>query len=100
MYNKQKLTRRSRKFGWGYSFTPSGTGPRTIERPTKPNYVGTIKQVFEAKASDKTYNAHKDTALSSQQYFLNGFPVKGDPNLIYDLYMLLEGQVDEIEVKV
>ena len=43
---------RSRKFGFGYTCTPTGNGTE-IETPSKPDYTGTLKQVQEAVDADR-----------------------------------------------
>jgi len=90
----QKLTRRSRKFGWGYSFTPI-RNTCDITRPSKPDYEGTVRQVLNCISSDRTWNANR-SAFSSAQFFLDGKPIYFISE--FDLDDLLDGRTDEIEV--
>lgn len=71
MPKKFKATRRSKKFGWGYSTNPSGDGPYGITPPTSPDYEGTIGQVTDAIASDPVYN-NLGGAFSATRWFLKG----------------------------
>ena len=48
--------RRSRKFGWSYSTTPTGRGIE-IERPEHPMYTGTIRQLLAVRAADRTFQS-------------------------------------------
>ena len=58
-----EVTRRSRKFGWGYS----------IKVPISPSYTGTINQVSGAKYKDPYYN--KLDAVYNSCWFYNGKPI-------------------------
>lgn len=50
-----KNYRRSRKFGWGWSTTPIGEDAYSIERPSIPDYEGTLNQLDEAISNDKAF---------------------------------------------
>ena len=50
-----KNYRRSRKFGWGWSTTPTGEDAYSIEAPTVPDYEGTLKQLDEAINNDRAF---------------------------------------------
>lgn len=56
-----KATRRSKKFGWGYSIRP----------PTSPDYEGTIGQVTDAIATDPIYN-NLGGAFYATRWFFKG----------------------------
>jgi hypothetical protein len=45
---------RTRKWGWGWSNTPTGEDAWSIELPSKPEYTGTLKQVYGNINSDRT----------------------------------------------
>jgi len=65
-----KNYRKSRKFGWGYSFTPTGEDAYSIKIPTAPDYTGTLSQIQNKKDSDKTFQ--ETTAFSSTAWFYSG----------------------------
>lgn len=71
MPKKLKATRRSKKFGWGYSTNPSGDGPHSISAPTSPDYEGTIGQVTDKIAEDPVYN-NLGGAFSATRWFFKG----------------------------
>jgi hypothetical protein len=64
---------RRRKWGWGYSFSPTGNGTE-IRTPTEPNYTGTLGQISEARENDPILKAHSN-CYSSSQWFWNGRPI-------------------------
>lgn len=74
MPEELRATRRSKKFGWGYSTNPSGDGPYSISAPTSPDYEGTIGQVTDAIASDPVYN-NLGGAFSATRWFYRGQPI-------------------------
>lgn len=49
--------KRSKKFGWGWSCTPTGDGPYSIETPTHPDVTGTIAQIQEHIRDDRAFNS-------------------------------------------
>lgn len=55
------ITRRSRNIGWDFStnVTDNGNGGWRIESPTKPYYIGTVKQVLDSINKDRTYASVK-----------------------------------------
>ena len=65
-----EVTRRSRKFGWGYSTNPTGDDAYSIKVPTSPRYTGTINQVSGAKSEDPYYN--KLGVAYNSCWFYNG----------------------------
>ena len=65
---------RKRRWGWGFSTTPSGNGPYSIELPTAPDYVGTIGQISEAIASDVVFHS-LGGAFYATQDFWDGHPI-------------------------
>lgn len=62
---------RDKKFGIGYSFTPTGKGTG-IETPSKPDYTGTMSQCIKALGGDRTYQAHQQSAFNNVAWFYNG----------------------------
>jgi len=70
-----KNVNRQRAFGFGWSTIPSGD---SIEEPEHPDYVGTIRQVFQARADDpawRAYGSPRATSRSACLWFLNGKPI-------------------------
>jgi hypothetical protein len=59
-----------KKWGWGYSFTPTGNGTEI----RTPDYVGTLGQISEAKEADPILKAHSN-CYSSSRWFWDGRPV-------------------------
>lgn len=41
-----------KRFGWGWSTTPTGKDAYSIELPSAPDHTGTVKQVREASQAD------------------------------------------------
>jgi hypothetical protein len=69
-----KNPNRTRKWGWGYSTTPSGVDAYSIVPPTRPDYVGTLKQVREAIRNDRAYNS-LGGAFHCDRWFYDGKPL-------------------------
>lgn len=72
-----KVSRNSRKWGWGYSVTPTGNGTE-IETPIEPNYTGTIKQVVQQMQEDRTLQSYDGGTFMTRRWFWDGKPVKFD----------------------
>ncbi len=51
-----KNFRKNRKFGWGWSTTPTGEDAYSIETPDAPDYEGTLNQLQEARRNDRAFN--------------------------------------------
>ena len=47
---------RSRKFGWGWTTSPTGQGT-SIEIPTSPDYTGTLGQLRQDRADDRAFHS-------------------------------------------
>jgi hypothetical protein len=70
---------RSRRWGFGYCTSPTGDGPYSIEVPNRPEHTGTIRQVREAIASDRTYRSFVSGGVFfTRQWFFDGQPVMRD----------------------
>lgn len=68
---------RTRKWGWGYSCTPTGHGTE-IEQPVKPDYVGTLNQVAKAQATDRTFKSLRSGGtFTSTATFYDGKVIEG-----------------------
>ena len=94
-----KITRKTKSFGWGYSFTPTGADAYSIVPPAAPDHTGTVKQVIAARDEDRTWNA-RGGAFYSTAYFIGGNRIVEDAiELEYKLAELLDGVVDEIDVE-
>ena len=70
MVKTVKNPNRSRKFGWGYTFQPTGKGTQ-IETPEHPKHEGTIGQCLKAQRDDRTYQAHRN-AFHTTAWFYEG----------------------------
>lgn len=73
----QKITisnpTRIRKWGWEYSTAPTGRDAYSIALPTKPYYTGTLKQVQQSIANDKTFKSVKSGGtFYNAAWFYNG----------------------------
>lgn len=69
---------RTRKWGWGWSCTPTGNDALSIERPGKPDYVGTFKQIREAQDTDRTYKSLRSgDTFTNSAIFYDGQVVEG-----------------------
>jgi len=66
-----KNYRRSRKFGWGYSFTPTGEDAYSIKTPAAPDHTGTLSQIADAIQHDRTWQA-KGGAFYNTAWFHDG----------------------------
>lgn len=44
-----------RKWGWGYSTTPSGRDAWSILPPSGPDHTGTLNQIFKAIETDESW---------------------------------------------
>jgi hypothetical protein len=64
--------RNDKRFGWGYSFTPTGRDPYSIEFPTSPDHTGTLDQIDDARDKDRTWQAHSQGAFYNTAYFYKG----------------------------
>lgn len=51
------VDRNSKKFGWGWSCTPTGEDAYSIEYPGAPDYEGTIEQVKKARSDDRAFHS-------------------------------------------
>lgn len=60
---------RNRKFGWGYSLTPTGEDAYSIEVPSRPYYEGTIKQIFAARDEDRTWQAYRNANHNTAWFY-------------------------------
>ncbi len=69
MPKRYKATRRSKKFGWGYTPNPSGDDAYSITPPSSPDYEGTIGQVTDAIASDLVYNNLGGTFFATRWFY-------------------------------
>lgn len=59
------------KFGWGYSFNPTGEGTK-IALPKTPDHEGTLAEVGNKIANDATWNAHRQGAFHATSWFYDG----------------------------
>ncbi len=66
-----KNFRRSRKFGWGWSSTPTGENAYSIEVPDAPDYTGTLRQLFQDRADDVAFHS-LDGAFYDTAWFYDG----------------------------
>lgn len=56
--NTVTITRRSRNIGWGVNVTATqGEYGLYVKEPTKPDFVGTLKQVFTYISLDPFYRS-------------------------------------------
>jgi hypothetical protein len=70
---------RSRRWGFGYSTHPTGESPYGIERPSRPYHVGTIKQVREAIAADRTLRSLRSGGtFMCRSWFFDGVAVSSE----------------------
>ena len=60
---------RNRKFGWGYSFTPTGEDAYSVEVPGRPDHEGTIKQIFTARDEDRTWQAYRNSNHNTAWFY-------------------------------
>ena len=103
-----RVTRRSRKFGWAVNASPTqkvganGESYLKVETPDKPDFVGTVKQVFA--------NMHDDSFMKSLKgggtyyalaFFINGYRIDtNSQEWEYSLDSLLSGEIDFIDMPV
>ncbi len=65
-----KNYRSSRKFGFGYTFTPTGEDAYSIETSSAPDHTGTLGQIHAAKEADRTFQS--ETAFRNTAWFYDG----------------------------
>ena len=65
------ITRKTRNLGWGWTTQPTGRNAYEIETPTRPDYTGTIRQIREQIADDRSYN-NLGGAFSNTAWFVAG----------------------------
>jgi hypothetical protein len=68
--------RQTRKWGWGYSTTPTGDDAYSIETPDRPQYTGTLGQVRKSRREDRIFN-NLGGALYNEAWFYNGQRITG-----------------------
>lgn len=72
-YKEVKLTRRARRFGFGYVVSEPGEGVRVT-----PNYEGTLKEVLDTIAHDSLYSSFVLSGYPmNRAFFLNGKKILG-----------------------
>ena len=64
--------RKSRKFGWGWSTTPTGEDAYSIETPSAPDYEGTLSQLRKAMAADKAFQTNLGSVFYNTAWFYDG----------------------------
>lgn len=64
--------RMSRRFGWAYSFHPTGRTPYEIETPARPMDTGTLRQLAQVIEDDRTWQVHSRSASSATAWFYDG----------------------------
>ena len=64
-----KNWKRSRSFGWGYSFTPTGEDAYSIKYPSAPDHAGTIAQITDAIDDDATFQARGGAFYNSAWFY-------------------------------
>lgn len=78
---------RCRKWGWGRSYTPTGNGIE-IERPTHPDYEGTLHQIEQAIEGDTVFYQSMSSAFSCDGWFYDGKPIHS----VYEWIMTQHGE--------
>lgn len=86
------LTRRTRGIGWGYAYHP--------QRPTAPDYTGTIRTVLREIENNRPYQAACESGRQIHtQWFFNGWPIEWDSaQFMLEIQPLLGHTVDEIDL--
>ena len=82
---------RNRKFGFGWNASPSeypdGRG-YYYEPPAKPDYTGTIRQVYEAIENDRTFaSIRSGNTFHSTAWFYGDKRITGPVDWLSDLVM-------------
>lgn len=63
----------SRKFGWAWSATPADHSPFSIIAPTEPDFVGTVRQVIDHIANDRTFQTlNRGGTYTKSVWFYDG----------------------------
>jgi hypothetical protein len=93
---KKKVTNKTRKLGWGYN-TEHYSVDSNPYAPTKPNFVGNLKQIREQIATNKEFQAVKISKEKFSWSFFYGDerivdikPVKQNATSIMDERNLFE----------
>ena len=67
---------RTRKWGWGWSCTPTGEDAWSIERPAKPDCTGTLNQIQAYANGDRTWKSMQSGGtFTNTSYFYDGKPI-------------------------
>jgi hypothetical protein len=82
-----KNIRACRKFGFGYSYTPTGHGTE-IEAPAHPEHTGTLKQIESALGSDLLLK--NERAFRADAWFYDGKRIES----VYRFGMIKPGPSD------
>ena len=67
----------TRKWGWGWSCTPTGEDAWTIKEPTRPNYTGTLNQIGNDRGADRNWKSMQSGGtFTNSLFFYDGKPVR------------------------
>ena len=69
-----KNINRTRKWGWGWSCTPTGEDAWSISPPSKPDYTGTLNQISADRHGDRTWKSMQ-SVFTNTSWFYDGLPV-------------------------
>jgi hypothetical protein len=99
--NVAKITRRSRKFGWGVNAgATQGEHSLYVEAPDSPDIEGTVKQVFNYIETDNFYRSLKSGGTYyTTAFFIDGKKINTQSEAWqYEFDRLLDGEIDELEL--
>lgn len=98
--SKITITRRTRKIGWGLNASPTPWEHGLyVEKPTRPDFEGTLKQVFDYINNDPFYKSLQTGTYHSTAFFVDGQRIDTNSEAWqYELVRLLSGEIDSLDI--
>jgi hypothetical protein len=88
------VTRRTRNIGFAWT-----TGMPPIERPSKPEYTGTLRTVLQRANNDRDLQAvESGNTLHSTAFFVGNKRVVCDDAWRYGVDLLLDGTINHLSL--
>lgn len=92
-----RISRRTKNLGFGWSNSMGdGPSPRIVP-PTSPSITGTAKECWAERERARQLNSGNDYSF---RWFVGGKPVLRNARLSDDLFLLLHGDRDFVDVEV
>lgn len=103
---KVTITRKTRKIGWAVNASPVEKWNESMTQshlyvpaPTRPDFEGTLKQVFNYINNDPFYKSLQHGTYHSTAFFVDGQVIETNSDAWqYDLDRLMEGEIDSLDI--